>query len=176
MNMKPCEKHSQILVIRHAEKPNTGDHISREGKCRAMKLFNCFNGERLQRPDLLFTYIPTSERSSLRGLETLLPMSKELNIPIFTYRSVDYMRMIEDIKTRMCGQTILIAWHHNEPGIRDIAIELGVNEDIVSAVVMSYADNYDVVWMIDFVRDGTIFVANLTIKFQGLDDGPCNVK
>jgi len=130
----------------------------------------------LQRPEMLFTYIPTSGRSSLRGLETLMPMSIELNIPIFTYKSVDYIRMLEDIKSRVCGRTILIAWHHNPPGIRDIVFELGVSEDIVSAFFMLYAEDYDVVWTIDYVRDGTIFVANLTIKFQGLGNDPCNVE
>jgi len=170
---KPCDEHSQLMIIRHAEKPDTGDDISREGECRAMKLSSCFNGDNLQIPDMLFTYIPTSERSSLRGLETLLPISKKLSIPIYTYRSVDWIRMLDDIRTRICGKTLLLAWHHNAPGIRDIALEFGVNKDLVSAFTMLYAENYDVVWMIDYASDGEVVVANLTMEFQGLGINPC---
>jgi len=122
IHIKPCHKNSQLMIIRHAEKPEKGDWLSRDGKCRAKKLSSCFDGDNLKIPDMLFTYMPTSDRSSMRGLTTLLPMSKELNIPMYPYRTVDYIKMLEDIETRICGQTSLLAWHHNFPGVKEIVL------------------------------------------------------
>jgi hypothetical protein len=175
MHAKPCGKHSLLMIIRHAEKPAGGDWLSSDGRCRARKLSSCFNDDHQKKPDMLLTYIPTSERSSMRGLETLLPLSKEIDIQIYPYKTADYVKMSEYIRTRICGRTSLLVWHHNPPGIADIAREFGLNETIVEHYVERFAQDYDVVWMIKYISNGKKVVANLSMEFQGFGIEPCKV-
>jgi len=173
---KPCRKSSLVMVMRHAEKPEESDNgmgISEEGKCRAKMLPSLFNGERFPKPKKLFTFIPTEGRRSLRGLETLLPISQQFNIPIYTYKSKDYVQMVHDIQSHLCGDTLLLVWHHNNPSIGDLLVGFGVNELIARNLFELYMKNYDAVWMVDFANNGTRMDTKLTVEFQGLGMDPC---
>jgi len=165
------------MIMRHAEKPEkpeTGANISKEGHCRAKKLPSLFNGEKLPIPKLLFTFMPTSGRSSLRGLETLLPISEKLDIPIFTYRTTDYLKMTQDIRNRICGETALVVWHHNYTNIGDVLVQLGVDEASTRDWFASHINSYDTVWMVNYGQNGTRLATNLTLEWQGLGADPCN--
>jgi len=81
--LKPCSEHFTVMIIRHVEK-DLEDGISSKGQCRANLLPSVFNGETLPEPQILVTYIPSVNRPSLRGIQTLLPISDNLNLNLNT--------------------------------------------------------------------------------------------
>lgn len=170
IHIKPCNDHFLIMIIRHAEK-NKGNGVSTSGKCRADLIPSLFNGKTLPEPQLLFTFAPSSKRPSLRGLQTLLPISDTLNIEINAWTSSKYENMLENILAWACGRTVLIAWHHNFPNIENIVVDLGVKDDVASSLFAMYSTDYDAVWMVSY--NGENVAPNITIKSEGLGKHPC---
>jgi len=106
---KKCTIPSLLIIVRHAEKPKIGDGLSSSGVCRANTLPELFNGEIFPEPDMLYTFRPTKGRPSRRGVETLLPLSQKLNLPISSFKSGLYGEMLLDIRVKACGKIALVA-------------------------------------------------------------------
>jgi hypothetical protein len=142
---------AEIVIIRHAEKPPDGNHLSLAGRERAAALVPYF----LETPELLefkppvaiYAQAPKKDTSSMRSVETVKPLAEALKLPINeTYFRDDYRRMLAEIIARKDyeGRTVLICWEHKV--ILDIAKELGVE----NAPNKWPAGTYDRTWVINF--------------------------
>jgi len=171
-DFKPCSEHFTVMIIRHVEK-NLHEGISSEGQCRANLLPSVFNGETLPEPQILVTYIPSVNRPSLRGIQTLLPISDQLNLNLMTWTNSHYQEMLQDIIARACGRTVLVAWHDNYPSIENMVVDMGVNQSVASAFASQYGGNYDAVWILNYYF-GLNVTTNLTIELEGLGRNPCD--
>ena len=152
---------SIIMVIRHAEKPDSGnvgvqldgsqdaDSLIVQGWQRAGALTVLFDPARgaLQSPDLavpqfLFAskYDPT--KHSKRPYETLQPLSLKLNVSINDdYKKDDYAKMAA--AAMGCDGAVLVAWQHEDiPAIGKIILGDG------GTVPQKWpGDRFDLVWV-----------------------------
>lgn len=144
---------AQVIIIRHAEKPSTGDDLNAKGRQRAAALVPYF----LESPEVLEYKTPvaiyaqksTEDHLSRRPVDTIKGLAKALNQELIQYPRADAMKMVKDImaKPEYEGKMVLICWSHT--GIPDMARAFGVKE------VPEWAGKvYDRAWIITF-KNGT---------------------
>jgi hypothetical protein len=121
---------AQVILIRHAEKPETGPDLNERGQERAQALVDFFKNNlaaaRHGVPVEIYAAAPISEGSSLRSIETVTPLSQSLGIKINTnYTKKEDERMVKDIMSdsNCAGKTALICWEHK--GIPDLLKDFG---------------------------------------------------
>lgn len=117
-----------ILIIRHAEKPDSGFELSPTGTNRAEAYAKYFKGftldSRPSTPDYLFATADSA--GSHRPRLTLEPLSKALGLRIDNrFKNKDFNSLVQDIRSKYHGKCILIAWHHGE--IPALATALGAD-------------------------------------------------
>lgn len=107
-----------VLVIRHAEKPDSGSSLSPAGFIRAQKYAQYFHpllidGQRLQ-PDTL--YAGADSAGSIRPRLTLEPLSRATGISLnSTYATNEPAQFAHALlATEQHGSCILIAWRHKK--------------------------------------------------------------
>ena len=106
-----------VLIIRHSEKPDTGNGLNAAGEARARlyaKYFQPFQEEGLSiQIDSL--YAGADSANSLRPRLTLEPLSKSSGMPLHCdIGTKDAERLVQALKTDAHGQHPLIAWRHGE--------------------------------------------------------------
>jgi len=110
----------QIILLRHAEEPkgNEGTELSKFGRKRAKALPRLFlKHSDVQKPVALFAMKPKNKNGSIRPIQTLTPLSEELNLTVqIPYDSDRYHLLIEMIKNdrNLDGKTIIISWGHDD--------------------------------------------------------------
>jgi hypothetical protein len=106
-----------VMIIRHAEKPDSGPGLTPEGEARArayVKYFQHFtlDGQSMT-PNAL--YAATDSKSSMRPRLTIEPLSRALGLPIDDRFADKQTRSIADaLRTKTHGNHVLISWHHEE--------------------------------------------------------------
>jgi hypothetical protein len=104
-----------VLIIRHAEKPDSGTGLSPAGEARAQAYVGYFQHLMLNsvafRPD---TLIATADSpNSARERLTLTPLSQALGIPIdLRFSNKDLAGLVHVLTSEAHGKSVLIAWHH----------------------------------------------------------------
>lgn len=108
-------KNAVILVIRHAEKPESGETLSAAGEVHAQAYANYFkrfsiNGQPHQ-PDRLFAAKDSSV--SDRSCLTLEPTAKALGLTIDSrFNDNQFLELARQLQGSSQGTNILICWHH----------------------------------------------------------------
>jgi hypothetical protein len=108
-------KNTVILVIRHAEKPASGDTLSAAGEAHAQAYVNYFkhfsiDGQPHQ-PDRLFAAKDSS--ASDRSCLTLDATAKALGLAIDShFNDNQFLELAQQLKSSPHGTNILICWHH----------------------------------------------------------------
>ena len=140
-----AEKHhkprpQRVILIRHGEKDG-GDDLSARGRERALCLVRHFAGWNITH---LFAY---TDHPSKRSVETILPLSKSLNVPIDTRAGRDDTDdLVDNISALDENATALVCWEHD--ALHDVAKHLGVHH------APDYpSDEFDLQWV---VRDGEL--------------------
>jgi phosphohistidine phosphatase SixA len=105
---------TQILVMRHAEKPDdpTDPDLTPAGQQRATTLAT-FIPKRFGTPDFIFA--ASISKNSARPYETVKPLSKATGIPIdATYADQDYGALAQALRSerRYQDKLIIVCWHH----------------------------------------------------------------
>jgi hypothetical protein len=112
-------KNAVILIVRHAEKPDSGYGLSAAGQVRAQAYVNYFKNF-TNTPDglpLKFSYIfaAADSKGSHRPRLTIEPTRQALGLAIDSrFKDKDFQELANEIHFRPHGQAILIAWHHGE--------------------------------------------------------------
>jgi len=108
-------KNAVILVIRHAEKPDTGHTLSAAGDARAQAYVNYFKNYQVAGQPLKLEYLFATKDSgnSHRPRLTLDPFAKALGLKIDSRFSNDqFQQLAQEIQAHPPGTNILICWHH----------------------------------------------------------------
>jgi phosphohistidine phosphatase SixA len=114
---------AEVFIIRHAEEPDTGAHLSDQGRERAKALVQLFSG-RFTKPTAL--YATATSGSSTRSFETLEPIAAALGLQIDqSCSSLEYNKLASLIMSNQnAGGHVLACWHRES--IADLAEALGV--------------------------------------------------
>lgn len=128
-------KNTNILMIRHAEKPHSGIGLAVAGQERAQAYAIYFQNyslnSNLVKLDYLFAAADSSE--SHRPRLTIQPLATAVGLDINDkHKDKDYQKVADDIlqNSKYDQSNILICWHHGE--ILDLAAALGA-KDLPSA-------------------------------------------
>ena len=120
-----------VLVVRHAEKPETGPDLSKAGRMRADALPGLFKKSSnrpapFPAPDFLFAAKASDE--SNRSVETLEPLARRLKFKMDDrVKNEDFAVLADKLLTdhKYVGKTVLVSWHHGK--IPELLHALGVD-------------------------------------------------
>ncbi len=154
-----------VFIIRHAEKPSEGAHLSDTGYKRAAALVDLFGGC-FCKPDALFA--AANKPKSFRPVETLEPLAAALGLRINAeFKTMEVDRLAEYLRSAgaPAGRIVLISWRHDETP--SLARALGAH----NAPKHWPEPVFDRVWRLLFSTDGQVRFADLA---QSLLPGDSN--
>jgi hypothetical protein len=123
-------KNAVILVIRHAEKPDSGDSLSPAGQERAQAYVDYFKNFVVDSKPLKLDYLfsAANSKASQRPRLTIEPLSKALGLTIDSQFAGNKVQKLADaIRKKPSGKQYLISWHHGE--IPQLVSALGADPD-----------------------------------------------
>ena len=125
-------KNSVFLIIRHAEKPESGSGLTPLGEKHARAYVRFFKnyhvGPRPLKIDALFA--AADKESSARPRLTLVPLAEELNLPIqVAYGDKHVEQLAKHLLSKAEGKTVLICWRHGS--ILELADALGATTRVL---------------------------------------------
>ncbi|MBC7743127.1 MAG: histidine phosphatase family protein, partial [Bdellovibrionaceae bacterium] len=110
---------SQILLMRHAEKPDSGNELSEQGWQRARLLPNLFTSRQEFKnfglPMALYAMSPKKDDGSIRSIQTLKYVSEQFSIPIEKqFNRGQIKELVAKIKNekKFNGKMVVICWEH----------------------------------------------------------------
>lgn len=139
----------RIALIRHGEKPDSGDNLSCAGLNRALALPAVLNKLLPVPPD--YTFVPLigtdgKDTTSIRMLQTVTPYAVQHNLTINSDYEADNPVGLAK-RLRRCRGTALVVWEH--VNLIKIAKELGIKEPL------NWPDtDFDSIWIISFSGGG----------------------
>jgi hypothetical protein len=155
----------QVLIVRHAEKPedDTDIHLASRGAARAAALPSLFvipptfptKPAAFATPEFLFA--AKQSKYSNRSVETLTPLAKALADMPIDHRRTDraFQGLVDDLfsESKYAGKTILICWHHGS--IPDLALAVIAKAKNASTLKGQMPQRwggtaFDRVWVITF--------------------------
>ena len=145
---------SDMLIIRHAEKPDDDSiHLSPRGQRRAEalpRLFmkSAYRPDPFPKPDFIFA--TKKSNHSNRPVETVTPLAQVLNLDIHArFEDDEVKELATELLTnpRYAGKIVLVCWHHGK--IPKLARKLNAEN-----VPDNWCDDvFDKVWVITY-KDG----------------------
>jgi hypothetical protein len=110
-------KDTVVLIIRHAEKPESGQDLTSAGYERAkayIKYFGDFQVDGKPLPlDSLFA--SADSKNSRRPRLTLEPLSRALHLALDTrFKDKQPELLADELKSKSHGKAILVCWHHGK--------------------------------------------------------------
>jgi hypothetical protein len=156
----PGLRDAVVLIIRHAEKPQSGTDLSEAGRQRAQAYVNYFQNFTIDgkpaKPDYLFATADSA--GSHRPRLTIEPLSKALGLKIDNrFKNKDFKSLAEDIRLKPHGKCILIAWHHREIG--ELVGALGADASKLLPDGAWPDDTFDWVLELRYDHDGRLIPA-----------------
>ena len=113
----PALKGAVILLIRHAEKPESGEGLSLVGMARATNYVNYFRNYAVDSNSLTLNYLVATadSKKSHRPRLTIEPLSQAIHLPIdCRFANKQFQELADEIQSKPRGNHILISWHHGE--------------------------------------------------------------
>lgn len=121
---------AQVVILRHAEKPEEGDHLSPKGYARAQALVGFWRTHPVvaQFGDPVAFYASYSPNKSVRSIETLSPSAVFYRRPLFSHFQKDQtFELAQEILNRpeFHGRTVVVAWQHTNiiPMLRALGVQ-----------------------------------------------------
>ncbi len=112
----------EVLIVRHAERPDFQDALTTAGEARAKAYIHYFQDLKLNGNAIHLTHLFAEK--SVRTRHTLDPLSKALGLPLDTrFTTKQYKELADDLRTHSYGNELLICWHHGN--IPDLVRALG---------------------------------------------------
>jgi hypothetical protein len=161
---------SQVILIRHAEKPPEGKKLSPEGQKRAQLLVNHFKTN-FPSPAAIFAMKPRDDNSSVRAIQTVTPLAESLGLEVkakFTKKEVE--SLVKDIlgKSKYDDKVVLICWEHDY--IPTIVKEFGWDNPSLTWP----RDKFDRVWVLNFTDGKVTSFQNLPQNLMPGDYNKCS--
>lgn len=141
-----------VVLLRHGEEPkdDTINHLSDLGYARAKLLPKLFKThpvlKALGTPVALFGAGAKNKDSSIRSIETLVPLSMDLEIPINdSYKRDDFRALSEDINNNPAfeDKVVVVVWQHKI--LTEIAEKVGLKKP-----PMYPSGRYDRLWIVTY--------------------------
>ena len=156
----------KVVIIRHGEKPSTGDNLCPKGLDRA-NLLPAVLDKIVGVPD--FTYIPTVNTGKttrvIRMLQTVTPFAVVHNLTLNSSFKNDDVKAAADDVLKKSG-VVLMVWEHSN--IPDLARALGI-----TGKLKWKDEDYGSIWIIEFKKKSAI--PELRIEQENLNPrGSCN--
>ncbi len=154
-------KDSAVLIIRHAENPDSGRGLSPSGQQRAEAYKHYFkkitvDSKRL-RPDVIFA--AKDSKQSQRPRLTVEPFAKAAKLQIHTrFSSNQSAELAADLRATEQGKRILISWRHGN--IPDLLRALGANPETLLPHGKWPDPVYDWVILLRYDQDGRLIPTN----------------
>ncbi|KAF3402099.1 hypothetical protein F1880_009828 [Penicillium rolfsii] len=129
-----------VYLIRHGEKPDSGDGLSAQGLERAQCLRNVFGASSGYNIGYIMAQTPKSSGKRQRPLDTVEPLAQDLGLTVDTSCDRDDPDCVNDVVKGYNGSgNILICWEHD--ALTDIVKELGDKN------APDYPDDsYNIIW------------------------------
>ncbi len=152
---------AQVILIRHAEKPEYGNQLSERGFRRAEALVRFFRDEaavtRYGAPAAIYAAAPKHEDSSIRSIQTVQPLADALGLaPLVKFTRGQAHKLAVDIMENPAydGRMVLVCWQHGN--LSDIVLELAEYGGATqTALPGEWPDKvYDRAWILDFDGGG----------------------
>lgn len=110
-------KDAVILVIRHAEKPASGNTLTPAGEERAKAYVHYFQNYTVDSKPVKISYLfaAADSKGSMRPRLTLEPLSKAMGMAIdqhFTDKQA--AELADELRAKPHGGNIIICWHHGQ--------------------------------------------------------------
>lgn len=143
-----------VLIIRHADKPESGDGLSPAGVARANTYANYFKNYQVDGVPIKLTalFAAADSKESHRPYLTIEPLSRATGLPINSkYKDKDFEALVNDLKSTYHGKDILICWHHGE--IPNLLRALGADADQLVPGGKWPGDEYGWVIQLRFDKD-----------------------
>ena len=122
---------AQIIIVRHGEKLKHGNELNERGWERAHALVDFIKhnkaANRFGEPVAIFATKPHSKTSSIRMIQTMLPLAQEIEVPVEArFERTETKRLARAILSRPWygGKTIVICWQSET--IPDLVKALGL--------------------------------------------------
>jgi hypothetical protein len=113
----PALADAVILIIRHAEKPDTGDDLSPAGKQRAAAYAGYFKSFTVDAKPLKLDHVfaAADSKGSRRPRLTVEPLAAALGLKVESgIANKQFQDLADELKSKDHGKRILICWHHGE--------------------------------------------------------------
>lgn len=178
----PGLKDTVVLIIRHAEKPASGDSLTPAGEARAKAYAGYFKNYTVDSKAVTINYLfaAADSKGSKRPRLTLTPFSQSSGLPIDQrFAAKQFMALANELKAKPHGTTILICWHHGDiPGLLSA---LGADTRQLLPKGQWPDDTFNWVIQLRFDEHGQLAEAkrikeNLMPSDAGLEDDPVTVK
>jgi hypothetical protein len=111
---------AQVVILRHGEKPATGNTLDTQGYQRAAALPSLFKTDpdltRYGTPAAIYAMEPASEDGSVRAIETVTPLAQALGLTIQeSFTKNQLARLVNAVMTHPSyeGKTVVICWEHD---------------------------------------------------------------
>lgn len=139
---------SQVILLRHAEKPAKGDTLSSEGFARAQALVTYFSQPtmpfQLQSPLAIYAQNSSGGHSSTRPVQTIAPLANHWQVPLYTTYSADQChKLVYEISRDYGSGLVVVCWSHDN--LQEIATKFGVDNAPVWP-----GSAFDWVWVLNF--------------------------
>lgn len=147
-----------VLIIRHAEKPESGTGLTAAGQQRAEKYIKYFepfsDGKKSFNVDSLMATANTAR--SHRPVLTLTPLSASTGLPIDQrFSEYDTEALVNSLHNEPHGKHILIAWHHGK--IKELVKALGGQPESLFGEYETWPhDVFDWVFELEYDRTGKL--------------------
>ncbi len=151
----------RVVIIRHGEKPESGDNLDCQGLNRALRLPSVLHAK-FGLPAHI--YVPTmgigKSASHARMFETIVPFAVKYDLPINSEFEVDDYAGIA-ARVRSKSGTVLLVWQHES--IPPLAAQFGLADP-----PKWKKRDFDSIWVITFPNGR----ASLSIDQEGLAPSP----
>ena len=134
----------KVVIIRHGEKPDNGDHLSCKGFNRSLQLPAVLYAK-YKVPDKIFVPSMGNSKSAshVRMFETITPFAIKYNVGINSKYDVDNVKEMAAAILKTNGYA-LVVWEHDK--IDNLVKSLGAD-----AKGMKWSgDDFDSIWIITF--------------------------
>jgi hypothetical protein len=150
---------AQIIIIRHGEKPASGDNLDEQGQERAQALVNFFKNNStvnvFGKIAGVYAVSPHDlDDGSMRGIETISPTGRAFGLPLradFTKKQVTDIASDIQHRSEFNGRTVVICWERKL--IPDLATALGLGN---APENWDGKDVFDRAWVLRFPAPGRV--------------------